>query len=46
LFSADSYGGAVLIAAGDHQDFVALGAMIAGKDVGWQVSSSDVTQMQ
>ena len=46
LLSADSYGGAVLIAARDHEDFVALGAMVAGKDIGWQVSSSDVAQMQ
>ena len=45
-FGADGYGGAVHIAAGDHQDMVPLQAMVAGEDVGGEISSGDMSQMQ
>ncbi|MBT9149610.1 MAG: hypothetical protein DDT28_01045 [Dehalococcoidia bacterium] len=45
-FGADGYGCAVHIAAGDHQDVVALQAMVAGEDVGGEISPGDMPQMQ
>ena len=46
LVGADGDGSAVGIAAGDHQHFVTLHAVIAGKDVGRQVAASNMPQMK
>jgi hypothetical protein len=42
-FGADGYGGAVHIAAGDHQDMVALQTMVAGEDVSGEISPGDMS---
>jgi hypothetical protein len=46
LIGPDGDGGAVGVAARDHQDFVALKAVIAGKDVGAQVAAGDMTKVK
>lgn len=42
FFSPHHDGSAVGIAARNHQDIVSALALIARKDIGWQVGSSDV----
>ena len=46
LIGSDGNGGAVGIAAGDHQHFVAAHSVIAGEDVGGQIAAGDVSEMQ
>ena len=46
LLGANGNGGAVAIAAGNHQHLVALDAVIAGENVGSQVTASDVAQVE
>ena len=46
LVRPDGDGGAVSVAAGDHQDVVALHAVVTGEDVGAQVAAGDMTQVK
>ena len=46
LVGPDGDGSAVGVAARHHEDVVALHAVIAGEDVGAQVATGDVTQVQ
>jgi len=46
LFGADGDRGAVLVAAGDHENTVALDAVVSGEDVGWKLGADDLSQMQ
>ena len=46
LFGADGYGCAVAVAARDHQDLITLQPVITGKDIGWQIATSQVAQVQ
>ena len=42
----DGDGGAVLVAAGDHEDAVAAGAVVAGEDVGGEVGADDLSGVE
>ena len=46
LLGADRDGGAVGVAAGNHEDFVAGHAVVAGEDVGGQVATGNVSQVK
>ena len=46
LLGADGDRRAVLVAAGDHEDVVAGGAVVAGEDVGGQVGADDLTDVE
>ncbi len=43
---ADGHGSAVLVAAGDHEHLVPLGAVVAGEDVGREVGADDLARVQ
>ena len=45
LLGSQRYGGAVGVAPGDHQDIVALEAVVSGEDVGWQVAACDLSEV-
>jgi hypothetical protein len=36
----------MLIATGNHQYSIPLKAMITGKNIGWQISTSDMSEVQ
>jgi len=40
------YRGAMLIATRDHEHLITLGAMVPGKNVGGQICTGDMTQVQ
>ncbi len=46
VLSGDGYRGSVLVTPGDHEHFVPFGAMIAGKNICWQVGAGDVSEVQ
>ena len=46
LVSPDGDGSAVGVAAGDHQDIVALHAMVTGEYVGAKVAAGDMTEVK
>ena len=46
LVGADGYGRAVGVAAGHHQHAVALQPVVAGEDVGGQVTAGDMAHVQ
>jgi hypothetical protein len=43
LFSTNCNRCSVLVTTGDHQYLIALKTMITGKNIGWQISTSDVS---
>ena len=43
---ANGDGGAVLVAAGDHENAVAAGAVVAGEDVGREVGADNLARVQ
>ena len=45
FLGAEGYWGAMLVAARDHQDLVALGAMVPGKDIGGEIGPGQVAQV-
>ena len=45
LLSGQRYRCAVGVAPGDHQDVVALEAVVSGEDVGWQVAACDLSEV-